>query len=345
MNLSEFDYHLPEELIAQNPSQKRDHSRLLVYRERSDEINHCNFYQIVEFFKEGDLLVINNSRVFKARLLGKKGTGAKVEILLNHEKKDGIWEALGKNVKSGDEIGFDNSSLLIKVLKKEGKFVDVALSINGVKLYEELEKIGHTPLPPYIKHEDTVADENRYQTVYSKYTGSVAAPTAGLHFSEDLLAKIKEKGVKISELTLHVGIGTFSPIETEEIENHKMHEEYFSVSRETVQEIIRAKKEKRRVIAVGTTTTRVLEHIFSKYKVEDLTKIGNVSGSTNIFICPGYQFRAIDGLITNFHLPKSSLLILVSSFIGREKALAIYEMAVDKKYKFFSYGDAMLLLK
>jgi len=344
MKLSEFDYNLPEELIAQKPVEPRDHSRLLVLDKEDGKISHHTFYDIIDFLNEGDVLVVNNSRVFPARLFGKrKDTGGKVEILLNKNIKDSEWEAIGKNLKLGTEIVFDNSKLEAKVIEKNDKISNIKFNIKEEFFFSEIEKIGHTPLPPYIKKNDTKQDKSDYQTVYAKPVGSTAAPTAGLHFTNELLKKIKDKGINIVEVTLHVGLGTFEPVEEENITEHQIHTEYYIVIPDQIDKIIDAKKEGRRIIAVGTTSTRVLEHLFHSNN-RQLTTDNFLSGWTDIFIYPGYKFKCIDGLITNFHLPKSTLLMLVSAFAGKQNIDKAYKEAVDMKYRFFSYGDAMIII-
>lgn len=336
MKLSQFDYVLPEELIAQKPVEPRDHSRLLVLDKKNGEIVHDNFYNLKKYLLPSDILVVNNSKVFPARLIGQKPTGGKVEIFLNHQNGDGSWQALGKNIGRANKITFQNSNLIAEVVGREEQLFLVRFNLDGVKFFEELEKVGHTPLPPYIKRFDNKDDKNRYQTVYSKDKGSAAAPTAGLHFSDKLITDIKKDGIEIFELTLHVGLGTFAPVKTENIEEHKIHSEYYSIQSETFEKIKQSKEAGRRIIAVGTTTTRVLEHLFSNNTPE-------LSGWTDIFIFPGYKFKCVDGLVTNFHLPKSSLLMLVSALAGKEKIDSAYREAVNKKYRFFSYGDAMFI--
>lgn len=337
MKLSEFDYNLPERLIAQKPVEPRDHSRLLVLDKTTGKIGHHTFYDIVKHLKKGDVLVVNNSKVFPARLFGKrKDTDGEVEILLNKKVKDSTWEVIGKNLKIGTEIIFERSKLEGKIIEKNNKISRVRFNMDDEEFFSEIEKIGHTPLPPYIKKDDTKKDKVDYQTIYAKPVGSVAAPTAGLHFTEELLNKIKARGVEIIEVTLHVGLGTFAPVEEEDIEKHKIHTEYYTVIPSQIQKVIKAKKDGHRIIAVGTTSTRVLETIFSNLK--------QYSGWTDIFIYPGYKFKCIDGLITNFHLPKSTLLMLVSAFAGKHYIDKAYKEAINKEYRFFSYGDAMLII-
>jgi S-adenosylmethionine:tRNA ribosyltransferase-isomerase len=345
MKLSDFDYSLPEELIATRPVKNRDESRLLVFDKNKSEIEDKKFTDVLEYLKPGDVLVLNDSKVFPARLVGVKKTGGRAEILLNREAKDG-WQALSRGLKVDQEIYFETSDLIGKVIKKEDKEILISFNFTGIDFFNELERIGKIPLPPYIeknrKEKNDCDDKKRYQTVYAKNVGSCAAPTAGLHFTDSLLGKIRQKGVVICELTLHVGLGTFLPIETENIKLHKMHREYFSVPKETLDIIKNAKENNKKIFAVGTTTTRVLESVFGD-KRYDLNK-GDISDWTEIFIYPGYIFNCIDGLITNFHLPKSSLLLLISAFATREKILKIYNHAIDNKYRFYSYGDAMLII-
>lgn len=343
MKLSDFDYTFPAELIAQSPADIRDHSRLLVLGKETGKIKHHTFYDVFDYLKAGDVLVVNNSKVFPARIFGRRtDSDGKIEILLNKNIKESLWEVLGKNLKPNTDIKFENSELEGKVIDKKGKISTIEFNLNGEEFFKEIEKIGHTPLPPYIKKIDDQSDKINYQTVYAKPVGSVAAPTAGLHFTKNLLSQIKAKGVEIVEVTLHVGLGTFAPVESENIEDHKIHSEYYTIIPSEIKKIIKAKKNGRRIIAVGTTTTRVLEHIFLSPKTQVLSS--NISGWTNIFIYPGYKFKCVDGLITNFHLPKSTLLMLVCAFAGRENIKKAYKEAIDQKYRFFSYGDAMLIL-
>ncbi len=352
MKLTDFDYNLPLELIAQNPKKKRDSSRLLILNKKTGEIYHRNFFDLIKYLNAGDALVVNDSKVFPARLFGfKKNTGGKVEILLNKELSSGKWEALGKNVKTGDHIEFTESTLSAKVMKKYDEVYEVKFNLSGPKFFAEIEKIGHTPLPPYIKRDDDEVDRQEYQTVYAKNFGSTAAPTAGLHFTKELLEKIESKGVIVAKVTLNVGLGTFAPVKTEKIEDHKIHSEYYTVKRVELEKIIKAKREGHRIIAVGTTSTRVLEHIFSQLTTDLLTTCPSgrradnlLSGWTGIFIYPGYKFKCIDGLITNFHLPKSTLLMLVSALAGKKNIDSAYKEAIKQEYCFFSYGDAMLII-
>lgn len=345
MKLSEFDYTLPEELIAKSPAEPRDSSRLLILSKSNGKISHHTFYEVTEFLNKGDLLVINNSKVFPARLFGeKKTTGGKVEMLLTKNLRGSEWEVIGKNLKEGTEILFRDSELTATVLRKEEKTAVVKFNLGGEKFFEIIERIGHTPLPPYIKKEDSDQDKADYQTVYAKHRGSAAAPTAGLHFTQALLEKVLDKGVDIAEVTLHVGLGTFAPVEEKNIEDHLIHSEYYVVTPQELEKIVKAKKEGRRVIAVGTTSARVLETIFAVSENYEPKTINSIAGETNIFIYPGYKFKCIDGLITNFHLPKSTLLMLVSAFAGKENIDRAYKEAIRYKYRFYSYGDAMLII-
>jgi len=361
MKLSNFEYILPKELIAKTQMNPRDHSRLLVLDRKSGKINHHTFYEVVDFLKKGDILVINDSKVFPARLSGKReDTGGKIEILLDHQLKGSMWEVVGKNLKVNSTIIFNNN-FNAKVLSRSENIFIIQFNQEKKDFWKTIEKIGHVPLPPYIDKKETALDEQNYQTVYAKNKGSVAAPTAGLHFTEELLKKIERKGVGIAKLTLHVGMGTWSSIKTENIEDHKIHTEFYEVPKETIEKILQTKKNGGRIIVVGTTTTRVLETIFSNdchlrpdrgsNIVNSCTPLGtydlhgkDIISRTNIYIYPGYKFKIVDGLITNFHLPKSSLLLLVSAFAGKENIKKAYEEAIKQKYRFYSYGDAMLII-
>lgn len=337
MKLSDFDYNLPEELIAQHPTDPRDHSRLLVLNIKTGKIEHTHFYDLTRFLNRGDVLVLNDSKVFPARLVGAKETGGKVEILLNKELKPGLWEVMGRNLKIGSNVNFSQSTLAASILEKIDQIYLVKFNLSGSKFFDQIEKIGLTPLPPYIKREkNQTGDKINYQTVYADKIGSAAAPTAGLHFTEELLEKLKIQGVEIVFVTLNVGLGTFAPIKTDEVTEHKIHEEYYSISQESYEKIIQSKKKHKKIIAVGTTTTRVLEHIINHPK--------ELSGWTKIFIYPGYKLKCIDSLITNFHLPKSTLLLLVFAFAGSKNIKKSYQVAIRKKYRFYSYGDAMLIV-
>ena len=340
MKLEEFDYKLPEELIAQVPIEKRDESRLMVLDKNKKTIEHKQFKSIIDYLKPGDCLVRNNTKVIPARLYGKKDTGANVEfVLLNQIERD-TWESIvrpGNKLKPGAKVIFGDGLLEATILDvMEGGTRKVEFKYNGI-FNEILDKIGLMPLPPYI-HE-SLKENDRYQTVYAKYNGSAAAPTAGLHFTPELLKQIEDKGVKIANVTLHVGIGTFRPVKEENIEEHKMHTEHFYIKQEDVDKINETKKSGGRVIAVGTTSCRVLETIAD----ENTGLVKEIEADTGIYIYPGYKFKCIDGLITNFHLPKSTLLMLVSAFADREFILKAYNEAVRNKYRFFSFGDAMFI--
>lgn len=340
MQVSDFDYNLPQELIAQTPIKKRDESRLMVLNRKNKTIEHKIFKDILEYLKPGDVLVRNNTKVIPARIYGKKETGANVEFLLLNNIKGDIWECIvrpGNKLHIGTKVIFGDGILKAEVLDiMEGGTRKVKFEYNGI-FNEILDKIGLMPLPPYI-HEE-LKEKDRYQTVYAKYRGSAAAPTAGLHFTEELLNSLEEKGIIIANVTLHVGIGTFRPVKEETVEAHKMHSEHFYIKQEDVEKINMAKEEGRRVIAVGTTSCRVLESIAD----EKTGKVKQIEDNTEIFIYPGYKFKCIDGLITNFHLPQSTLLMLVSAFADRDFIMKAYEEAVNKKYRFFSFGDAMLI--
>ena len=341
MKTSDFYYDLPEELIAQTPILERDHSRLMKLDRNSGEVTHLHFYDIVDQLKPGDCLILNNSRVLPARLYGiKEGTGAQVEFLLLNQKEDDCWEVLagpGKKAKPGSRFTFGDSLLSAEVLEiVEGGNRIVKFSYQG-NFYQVLDKIGQMPLPHYITKR--LEDKERYQTVYAKEPGSAAAPTAGLHFTPELLEKIKEKGISVGFVTLHVGLGTFRPVKVDEITEHKMHAEHYEVSEETAALINRTKQQGGRVIAVGTTSCRTLESVMAK---EGQMKA--CEGWTDIFIYPGFSFRILDGLITNFHLPESTLIMLVSAFAGYEHTMRAYRLAVQEKYRFFSFGDAMLVV-
>lgn len=340
MTTEDFDYDLKEELIAQTPLEKRDSSRLLTLNKQNGNIEHKVFTDIIDYLKKGDTLVLNDTKVLPARLIGEKeDTKAVVEILLLKNIKDDIWECLTKparRIKVGTIITFGNGLLKAECIKEEDEGIrHYKLIYNGI-LMEILDKLGTMPLPPYI-HEK-LKDQSRYQTVYAKEIGSAAAPTAGLHFTKELLKKIEKKGIKICYITLHVGLGTFRPVSVEKIEEHKMHSEFYSMNQETADILNKTKESGGRIIAVGTTTTRTLESILLKDN-----KFKACSGWTDIFIYPGFKFKAIDCLITNFHLPKSTLVMLVSALAGRENILNAYKIAVENNYRFFSFGDAMFI--
>ena len=339
MKLSEFNYELPKELIAQTPIEKRDESRLMVLDREKQTIEHKTFKDIIDYLEPGDCIVRNNTKVLPARLYGKKETGAKVEFLLLNQIEGDIWECIvrpGNKLHVGTKVEFGDGILKANILEvMPGGTRKVEFEYHGI-FNEILDKIGLMPLPPYI-HEELKQNE-RYQTVYAKYNGSAAAPTAGLHFTEELLQKIEKKGVKIANVTLHVGIGTFRPVKVENIEEHQMHSEHYYIKEEDVQKINETKEQGKRVIAVGTTSCRVLETI-----ADENGKVSTTEGDTQIFIYPGYKFKCLDGLITNFHLPESTLLMLVSALAGKEYIMNAYNEAVKQKYRFFSFGDAMFI--
>ena len=339
MKLSDFDYELPEELIAQTPIKTRDQSRLMVLDKKTGEVGHKHFYDIKRELHKGDVLVLNDTKVIPARLIGtKEDTGAVIELLLLKDLGNNIWECLSrpaKRLKVGTIVTFQDKLKAEVVEKKDEGIVHVKLLYEGI-LMEILDELGMMPLPPYI-HEK-LEDKNRYQTVYAKNIGSAAAPTAGLHFTEELLEEVKSMGVEILFVTLHVGLGTFRPVEEENILEHHMHTEFYQMNKEVADKLSKAKKEGRKIYAVGTTSTRTLETIMHKYH-----EFRECSGNTDIFIYPGFEFMAIDGLITNFHLPKSTLLMLVSALSSKEIILNAYREAVKEKYRFFSFGDAMFI--
>ena len=340
MNVKDYDYDLPEELIAQDPLEDRSSSRLMVLDRQTGDVEHRHFTDILEYLHPGDCLVINNTKVIPARLFGvKEDTQAKIEVLLLKRKENDIWETLvkpGKKAKPGTKLVFGDGLLTAEVVDvvEEGNRL-IQFHYDGI--FEEiLDQLGQMPLPPYITHQ--LKDKNRYQTVYAKYDGSAAAPTAGLHFTKELLQKVKDMGVDIAEVTLHVGLGTFRPVKVENVLDHHMHSEFYMVSQEAADKINRAKESGHRVMAVGTTSTRTLEAA-----ADENGRLHETSGWTEIFIYPGYQFKVIDALITNFHLPQSTLVMLVSALAGREHVLHAYEIAVKERYRFFSFGDAMLI--
>ncbi|MDO5041213.1 MAG: tRNA preQ1(34) S-adenosylmethionine ribosyltransferase-isomerase QueA [Peptoniphilus sp.] len=339
MKTEEFNYHLPEDLIAQYPLDNRTESRLLILGRKDGSIEHKHFYDIVDYLKKGDVLVLNDTKVIPARIFGhRQNKEEKIEILLLKQKEDDVWECLtkpGKKTKTGSEIIISDKlkAKVVSVSEEGNRFIK--FDYDGI-FNEILDELGEMPLPPYIKAK--LEDKDRYQTVYSKEQGSAAAPTAGLHFTEELLNEIKAMGIEIAYLTLHIGLGTFRPVKVEDIENHHMHSEYYTVSKETVNIINRAKSEGRRIVAVGTTSVRTLESIS-----DDEGFISEKSGWTDIFIHPGYEFKCVDGLITNFHLPESTLLMLVSAFATKDIIFKAYEEAIEEKYRFFSFGDAMFI--
>lgn len=341
MNVEEFDYDLPESLIAQTPLKDRDQSRLLVLGRNSGNIEHKHFKDVIDYLETGDTIVLNDTRVMPARLFGlKEETGAKVEMLMLTRIENNDWEVLlkpAKRIKVGNKLSFGEGKIIaecIEELDQGGRIM--RLHYEGI-LEERLNELGEMPLPPYIK--ERLDDSDRYQTVYAKESGSAAAPTAGLHFTDELLDEIRAKGINIAFITLHVGLGTFRPVSVEDINDHEMHSEYYQMTQETADLLNQTKKEGHRIISVGTTSTRTLETIRRDYN-----EFVAVSGWTDIFIYPGFTYKAIDGLITNFHLPKSTLVMLVSAFSSRENILNAYKEAVKLEYRFFSFGDAMLII-
>ena len=340
MKVSEFKYDLPEELIAQHPYDKRDSARLMVIDKTSQKIEHKIFADVIDYLQPGDCLVINNTKVLPARLYGKKETGANVEFLLLKRIEGDCWEAMvrpGNKLRPGTKVTFGEGILQAEVLEVlDGGNRKVKFEYEGI-FNEILDKIGLMPLPPYIK--EKLENNDDYQTVYAKYNGSSAAPTAGLHFTEELLEQIKQKGVEIANVTLHVGIGTFRPVKVENIEEHHMHSEHYYIKQEDADKINQAKKNGHKVVSVGTTSCRVLESV-----ADENGFVKETEGDTSIFIYPGYHFKCIDRLITNFHLPQSTLIMLVSSLAGKDFVMKAYEEAVKERYQFFSFGDAMMIL-
>ena len=341
MKTSDFFYELPEELIAQDPLEDRTASRLLVLDRKADKLEHKIFGDVINYLNPGDCLVINNTRVIPARLIGEKeGTGGKVEILLLKRRENDIWESLvkpGKKLRPGARVIFGDGRLKAEILEiaEEGNRL-VKFYYEGI--FEEiLDSLGEMPLPPYITHK--LEDKEMYQTVYAKFDGSAAAPTAGLHFTNELLEKIRQKGIRIASITLHVGLGTFRPVKVEDVNNHHMHTEWYEVNNEAADIINETKKNGGRVICVGTTSCRTIESV-----ADENGLMSAKTGETDIFIYPGYKFKVMDGLITNFHLPESTLVMLVSAFAGKDRILSAYETAVKERYRFFSFGDAMILL-
>ena len=341
MKTSDFFYELPEELIAQDPLEDRTASRLLVLDRKTDKLEHKIFSDVINYLNPGDCLVINNTRVIPARLIGEKeGTGGKVEILLLKRRENDIWESLvkpGKKLRPGARVIFGDGRLKAEILEiaEEGNRL-VKFYYEGI--FEEiLDSLGEMPLPPYITHK--LEDKEMYQTVYAKFDGSAAAPTAGLHFTNELLEKIRQKGIRIASVTLHVGLGTFRPVKVEDVNNHHMHTEWYEVNNEAADIINETKKNGGRVICVGTTSCRTIESV-----ADENGLMSAKTGETDIFIYPGYKFKVMNGLITNFHLPESSLFMLVSAFAGKERVLSAYETAVKERYRFFSFGDAMILI-
>ena len=341
MKTSDFFYDLPEELIAQDPLEDRTASRLLVLNRETGAIEHKIFSDVIDYLNEGDCLVINNTRVIPARLIGEKeGTGGKVEVLLLKRRANDVWETLvkpGKKLRPGARVTFGDGRLKAEILEiaEEGNRL-VRFYYEGI--FEEiLDSLGEMPLPPYITHK--LEDKEMYQTVYAKYDGSAAAPTAGLHFTKELLSKIEEKGIKIASITLHVGLGTFRPVKVDDVNHHHMHTEWYEVNAEAADIINETKRNGGRVVCVGTTSCRTIESV-----ADENGYMKAKTGETDIFIYPGYKFKVMDGLITNFHLPESTLVMLVSAFAGKENVLAAYETAVKERYRFFSFGDAMILI-
>ncbi|WP_096188244.1 tRNA preQ1(34) S-adenosylmethionine ribosyltransferase-isomerase QueA [Evansella halocellulosilytica] len=342
MDVSQFDFHLPDELIAQTPLKDRSSSKLLVMNKRTGEREHRQFFEVIDYLKKGDTLVLNDTKVLPARLLGvKEETGAKIETLLLHDEGDHVWETLvkpAKRVKKGTVVQFGDGLLTATCVEElpEGRR-KLQFSFQGI-FHEILDQLGEMPLPPYIQEQ--LKEKDRYQTVYAKHRGSAAAPTAGLHFTKELLSELESKGVRVAYLTLHVGLGTFRPVSVDDVESHEMHAEFYQLSEKAAKMINETKSNGGRVIAVGTTSARTLETVAS----ENGGQLVPSSGWTNIFIYPGYMFKAIDGLLTNFHLPKSTLVMLVSAFAGRAHIIDAYKEAIIMRYRFFSFGDAMLLI-
>ncbi len=342
MKTEDFDYYLPENLIAQTPINKRDESKLMVLNKETGTIEHRHFADIIDYLTPNDVLVLNDTKVMPARLIGQKeDTNGHIELLLLKNTKNNIYECLckpAKRVKIGTIVNFGDGILKAKCIEvKEEGIREFEFLYDGI-FYEILDKLGEMPLPPYIHKK--LKDKNRYQTVYAKNIGSAAAPTAGLHFTQELLEKLKNKGITICYVTLHVGLGTFRPVNVEDVTTHKMHSEYYTINEETAKILNQAKKEGKNIVSVGTTTTRVLETVINQYQT-----FKECSGYTSIFIYPGYQFKAVDSLITNFHLPKSTLIMLVSAFCSKEIIMNAYSEAIKNNYRFFSFGDSMFIKK
>lgn len=342
MKTEDFDYYLPENLIAQTPINKRDESKLMVLNKETGTIEHRHFADIIDYLTPNDVLVLNDTKVMPARLIGQKeDTNGHIELLLLKNTKNNIYECLckpAKRVKIGTIVNFGDGILKAKCIEvKEEGIREFEFLYDGI-FYEILDKLGEMPLPPYIHKK--LKDKNRYQTVYAKNIGSAAAPTAGLHFTQELLEKLKNKGITICYVTLHVGLGTFRPVNVEDVTTHKMHSEYYTINEETAKILNQAKKEGKNIVSVGTTTTRVLETVINQYQT-----FKECSGYTSIFIYPGYQFKAVDSLITNFHLPKSTLIMLVSAFCSKEIIMNAYSEAIKNSYRFFSFGDSMFIKK
>ncbi len=349
-----YDYELPKELIAKYPADPRDHSRLMVLNRKTEEIKHDRFYNLPNYLREGDLLVLNDTKVIPARLLGKKETGGKVELLLNRKlPEENRWLALvgGKKIRPGLKLLFGDGSLRAEIIHQvEGPLFEVELSAEGGAVIEKIYKFGKIPIPPYLERDEEPLDRERYQTVFAKKEGAVAAPTASLHFTERVFDELKRKGIQIAHITLHVGLGTFKPIKVKNVLEHSVDPEYVEISPETVEKVVQTKRAGKRIVAVGTTVVRALETLATKavkaseQPEEFLKNLKPFRGFTDLYIKPGYEFKLIDAMITNFHLPKSSLLVLVATFAGREFILRAYREAVEKGYRFYSYGDAMLIL-
>ena len=340
MDINLFDFELPEELIAQKPCEKRDHSRLLAINRIAHTYEDKNFYDIIDYLNPGDVLVRNNTKVIPARLLGiKEKTGAHCELLLLKQLDGDNWECLtrpAKSLKVGARVDFGDGKLIAECIKEEDEGLRIFKFIYQGIFLEVLDQLGKMPLPPYIREQ--LCENDRYQTVYAKYEGSAAAPTAGFHFTEELFNKIKEKGIEVVDVTLHIGLGTFRPVKVQDTKDHVMHSEVYEMSEESAVILNKAKSEKRRIIAIGTTSVRTLEANYSKYGCFQPTR-----EATNIFIQPGYEYKAVDAISTKFHLPKSTLIMLVSAFMGREFTLEVYKHAVESKYRFFSFGDSMFI--
>jgi S-adenosylmethionine:tRNA ribosyltransferase-isomerase len=346
MRLDAFDYHLPETLIAQRPREDRSGSRLLVVDRSTSAKTHGAFRDIVQILEPGDVLVVNRSRVIPARLFLRRESGGRVELLVAKIASEGEFVAIGsplRKLKAGDVLRGETGEFECRIIERIGDREVRAEFVSDQSVIEVLEANGHVPLPPYIRRGDDEADRSRYQTVYADENGSVAAPTAGLHFDKDVLHALHERGVLVRSVVLHVGLGTFMPLAADIVEDNVLHKEAFAVSGETIDTIRRTKESNRRVIAVGTTVTRVLEAVWQKITDDDIVVARGCSGETSLFIYPGFEFKVIDGLITNFHLPQSSLLLLVCAFLGTEATLACYREAVEARYRFYSYGDAMFI--
>ncbi len=340
MDINLFDFYLPEELIAQKPSDKRDHSRLLAINKDNKTYEDKVFYNIIDYLRPGDVLVRNNTKVIPARLIGvKEVTGAHCELLLLKQVRDDVWECLTKPAKSlkvGARVNFGDGKLIGEVVEERDEGLRLVKFIYKGIFLEVLDSLGKMPLPPYIKEQ--LCGNDRYQTVYAKYEGSAAAPTAGFHFTEELFKQIKAKGIEVVDITLHIGLGTFRPVKVADTDNHVMHSELYEISEEAANKLNKAKNENRRIIAIGTTSVRTLEA-----NIQEFGKFTPIKKETNIFIKPGYEFKGVDCIITNFHLPKSTLIMLVSAFLGREFTLEVYKHAVDERYRFFSFGDSMFI--